>query len=289
MIEASVIIGAYNQKEILKRTLESLFNQTYPADKYEIVLIDSMSSDGTDAMIEQLKPTCRLNYLRQENQGKVVARNRAIREAKGAVIIFTDADIPVEKNWVAEHLKAQQKYPDTAFAGQTIRLRREDLTDTELPTRFKPFQKINWSYFLTGNLSIPKELIIKAGLFDENFKEYGWEDIELGYRLHKMGIPLRFLPSALNHHLHPVTKEGFLNIMYKMGKSAAVFYHRHPNLQIKLYLGLNPLALAVHSFIRKHQWLLSYIEKKAPTSNFFRYLLEQYYYLTGAKEALAND
>lgn len=288
MIDASIIIGAYNQKEILKRTLLSLFDQTYPADRYEIVLVDSMSTDGTDAMIEQLKPTCRLNYMRQENQGKVVARNRAIKEAKGEYILLTDADIPAERNWIEEHLKAQRQYKNTAFAGQTIRLRSPGVTDTELPTRFKPLQKMPWSYFLTGNLSIRKDIIMKAGLFDENFKEYGWEDIELGYRLNKMGITLRFLPSALNHHLHPVEKKDFLQIMYKMGKSAIIFYKKHPNLQIKLYLGLNPIAMGMHAFIQKHQWLYHYIEKKSPTAPFYRYILEQYYYLTGAKEALAH-
>ncbi len=288
MIEASIIIGTYNQKELLKKTLEALFKQSYPADRYEIILVDSMSSDGTDSMVEDLNPSCRLNYIRQENQGKVNARNRAIRKARGELILLTDADIIPEKNLIEEHIRAHQKHKNTAFAGQTIRLRSENVTDTELPTKFKPLQKIPWSYFLTGNLSVRRETIIKAGLFDENFKEYGWEDIELGYRLHKMGVKLRFLPSALNHHIHPVAKEDFLNIMYKMGKSAIIFYKKHPNLQIKLYLGLNPIAMGLHSLIKKHQWLYNFIQSKAPSSTFFQYLLEQYHYINGAKEALGN-
>ena len=288
MIEASIIIGTYNQKEILKKTLESIFNQTYPPDKYEIILVDSMSDDGTDQMVEELTPTCRLDYIRQENKGKVVARNRAIREAQGKFILLTDADIPAERNWVEEHLKYHKLLKNTALAGQTIRLRSPGVTDTELPTKFKHLQILPWSYFLTGNLSLPKETIVEAGLFDENFKEYGWEDIELGYRLHKMGVPLRFLPTAINHHLHPVAKKDFLNIMYKMGISAVIFYHKHPNLQIKYYLGLNPIAMGIHTLIQKMPRLKQFIEKRAPNSSFYRYLLEQFYYLTGAKEALAN-
>lgn len=288
MIEASVIIGTLNQKDILKRTLGSLFNQTYPADKYEIILVDSMSSDGTEAMVKSLPAPCKFTYFRQENKGKVNARNNALRKAVGTIIIFTDADIPVEKNWIEEHIKAHHQYKNTAFAGQTIRLRREDLTDTELPTKYKAFQKIPWSYFMTGNLSVSRDLILKAGLFDENFKEYGWEDIELGYRLHKMGISLRFLPSALNHHIHPVSEKDFLKILYKMGRSAAIFYKKHPNLQIKYYLGMNPIALGIHSLIKKSKWLQNYIEKKSVNSKFFRYLLEQYHYLNGLREALAH-
>ncbi|PIS31792.1 hypothetical protein COT42_00155 [Candidatus Saganbacteria bacterium CG08_land_8_20_14_0_20_45_16] len=288
MITASIIIGTLNQRELLKKTLESLFAQTYPADQFEIVLVDSLSNDGTKEMVNGLKAPCHLNYFRQENKGKVKARNNALRVAQGETIVFTDADIPCEPNWLAEHLAAKVKYPNTAFAGQTIRLRREDLTDTELPTKFKPWQKIPWSYFLTGNLSISKELIFKAGLFDESFKEYGWEDIELGYRLNKMGVKLRFLPHALNHHLHPVSKKDFLTIMFKMGKSAAVFYRRHPNMQIKLFVGMNPLAMGLHSLIQRLPKLLKFIEVKAEKSDFARHILEQYYYLSGIKEALAN-
>ncbi|MBU0671594.1 MAG: glycosyltransferase [Candidatus Margulisbacteria bacterium] len=286
MIEASIIIGTFNSKDLLKKTLDSLFDQTYPPDKYEIVLADSMSDDGTEEMVNSLKPPCQLTYFRQENKGKVNARNNAIKKAQGEIIILTDADIPAERNLIEEHVKAHEKYPSTAFAGQTIRLRREDLTDTELPTKFKPFQKIAWSYFLTGNLSLHRHIIMDAGLFDESFKEYGWEDIELGYRLHKMGVPLRFLPQALNHHLHPVSKKDFLTIMYKMGKSAAIFYRKHPNLQIKLYLGLNPLALGVYTLIKKHKWLYNYIERRSVNSGFFRHLLEQYNYLKGFTEVL---
>jgi len=280
MIKASVIIGTLNQKEILKKTLESLSHQTYPKDQYEILLVDSMSSDGT----EDLAGNFDLRYFRRENKGKVAARNFAIQQAQGAVILFTDADIPCEPNWIEEHMKYQEKYKNAALAGQTIRLRREDLTDTELPTKFKMQQKIPWSYFLTGNLSIKKETIIKAGLFDENFKEYGWEDIELGYRLHKMGVPLYFLPTALNHHLHPVSKKDFLGIMYKMGRSAAIFYRKHPNWQIRLFLGLNPMALFIFSLVKRHKWLYDLIENKA----YLRHFLEQYYYLKGLTEAL-ND
>jgi glycosyltransferase involved in cell wall biosynthesis len=288
MIEASIIIGTFNQAAVLKQTLESLFKQSYPSDKFEIVLIDSMSTDGTEDMLKNMRPPCRLNYIRRQKSGKVIARNCGIKEAQGEFILFTDADIPVKENWVEEHIKHQKIFKNTAFAGQTIRQRSATVTDTELPTRFKPLQKIAWPYFLTGNLSIQKETIIKAGLFDENFKEYGWEDIELGYRLHKMGVPLYFLPSALNYHYHPVSDDKFLEIMYKMGKSAVIFYKKHPNLQIKLFLGLNPIALAMHEVIARYKWLYHYIEKKAPVSPFFKHLLQQYHYLSGAKEALAH-
>jgi len=287
MIEASVIIGTLNQKEILKQTLESLFKQTFPREKYEIILVDSMSSDGTEEMIKNLNPPCKFTYLRQENKGKVNARNNALRKAVGEFILFTDSDIPCKTNWIEEHLKYQKQFKDAAITGQTTRVRSETVTDTELPTKFKHLQKIPWSYFLTGNLSIRRKTILLAGFFDESFKEYGWEDIELGYRLNKMGVYLYFLPTAQNHHIHPVAEKDFLKIMYKMGKSAAIFYKKHPNLQIKLFLGFNPIAMGLHSLIKKLN-LLGPIESKAQNSKFFRYILKQYNYLEGAKETLKH-
>lgn len=284
MIKASIIIGTLNQEKILKKTLLTLFEQLYPKDEYEVILIDSMSGDGTESMIKTLTPTCSFKYIRRENQGKVNARNFAIDLAQGKIILFTDADIPCEPNWLAKHMKYQMEFSNTAFIGQTIRQRKLDQYDTEIPKKFKMLQKVNWSYFLSGNLSIRKEYLLKAGFFDEAFKEYGWEDIELGYRLNKMGIALRFIPNALNYHFHPVNDEDLLKIMYKMGRSAAIFYKKHPNLRIKLFLGLNPLALLIFNLIKANKWLYNLIDDQPK----LRYFQQQYQYLKGLTEYL-ND
>jgi len=284
-MKLSVVIGTYNQKNVLKKALESLFHQTLSPELYEIELIDSSSNDGTEKMVEELKPTCRFNYQRVANKGKTYARNLGIKAARGEIIFLTDADIIADRQLLAEHLQAHVKRTNAAFEGLEI--------DTDgkpyIKARLRPWQKLKWAYFLTGNLSIRKETILTAGLFDEQFQGYGWEDIELGYRLQQMKVPLLYLPTAVNYHHHPVSREGILARKFEQGKSAALFYRKHPNFTIKMFIGINPLAMGIFHYLQKHPNLLAWLERKAPASAFYEYLLEEYQYRLGLEQGLASS
>ena len=274
-MKISVIIGTYNQKDVLKKTLESLFHQTLSPEHYEIQLIDSSSNDGTEQMVEGLKPTCRFDYVRVENRGKTAARNLGIKKAAGQIIFLTDADMVAAPKLLAEHLLAHEQDPRASFEGLTINPDGKPYIKARL--RFK--QKLAWSYFLSGNLSIRKSILVEAGLFDEQFKGYGWEDIELGYRLHLMKVPLYYLPTAVNHHHHPVSNEGMLQRKFETGRSAALFYLKHPNLTIKLFLGMNPLAMGIYRLLKAFPGSLPWLGQ---------YLREEYEYRRGLEEGLGK-
>ncbi|MBU0630312.1 MAG: glycosyltransferase family 2 protein [Candidatus Margulisbacteria bacterium] len=270
----SVIIGTYNQKEVLRQTLESLFRQTLASDQYEIQLVDSSSTDGTDQMVQELHPPCRFNYQRVENKGKTFARNLGIKAATGEIVFLTDADMVAKETLLEEHLKAHRKKMNTSFEGLTINPDGKPY----IKSFIFPNSRLKWSYFLTGNLSLPKKIILEAGLFDERFKGYGWEDIELGYRLSRMKVPLYYLPGAVNYHHHPVSDAGMLERKFEMGRSAALFYKKHPNLTIKMFLGINPLAMGIYSLLKRSPKLLARVKS--------RYLLEEYQYRRGLEAGL---
>lgn len=303
-IKISVVIGTYNQKESLKKTLESLIKQTLSPYFYEIVVVDSMSSDGTDLMLQELTGSIKesnnnlpiINYIRQENLGRPGARNRGISEAKGGIILLTDADMLADSNMLQEHLKAHDKIKDGIFEGLTYnfksKIKYSDFTKDDIEPyikeKLKPFQKTRWSYFLTGNLSIKKSTITNAGMFDPDFSGYGWEDIELGYRLNKLGIKIYYLPSAVNYHMHLVSKDDMFKRKYNMGRSASIFYKKHKNMEIKYYLGMNPLAQAIYKTIKLSPRLQKRIESRAKHSNLNRYLLEEFLYRKGLEEGLST-
>jgi GT2 family glycosyltransferase len=283
-MKISVVIGTYNQKHVLEQALESLFHQTLSPELYEIQLIDSSSTDGTEAMVEGLKPTCRFDYVRVENKGKTAARNLGIKKAAGEIIFLTDADMIADSKLLEMHLLAHEKKANACFEGLTINPDGKPY----IKARLWAGKKLQWSYFLTGNLSIRKPTIVEAGLFDENFTGYGWEDIELGYRLAQMGVPLFYLPGAVNDHHHPVSNADLVERKYQMGRSAALFYKKHPNFTIRMFLGLNPLAMGIYYFIKNHPALLTAIRARASRSGFFQYLLEEYQYRLGLTEALSK-
>lgn len=283
-MKLSVVIGTYNQSHVLQKTLESLFHQTLSPELYEIQVIDSTSSDGTEKMIEALKPTCRFNYQKVENRGKAAARNLGIKQALGEIVFLTDADMLADSKLLEEHLLAHEKKTNASFEGLTINPDGQPY----IKARLRPLKRLKWAYFLTGNLSIKRQTIIEAGLFDENFKGYGWEDIELGYRLDQMKVPLFYLPTAVNHHRHPISNEALLARKYEMGQSAALFFKKHPTFAVKMFLGLNPLAMGIFNFIKRRPSLLASIQRQAGSSAFYRYILEEYQFRLGLTERLSN-
>ncbi|MFA4967324.1 MAG: glycosyltransferase [Candidatus Margulisiibacteriota bacterium] len=277
-VKISVVIGTYNQKDKLRAVLDSLFRQTIAPDLYEIIVVDSSSTDGTEQMVQSLPPSPSVfKYSRIENKGKPYARNKGIDSAEGDIILLTDADMIADTNLLLEHLRAHEKHENAAFEGKTI----NPDNNPYIKENLKPGQKLKFSYFLSGNLSIKKKTLVAAGKFDEDFAGYGWEDIELGYRLLKNGLPLYYLPFAINYHDHIVSDEDILKRKYDMGRSAALFLKKHQNLEIRYFIGLNPVAIFIYNRIKKNPKSIEYIANKSGKSPFFRYLLEEFNYRRG--------
>lgn len=95
----SVIISVYNEREVLEKCIESLGTQTY-AD-FEIIVVDDGSTDGTLQILENLNKAIRgFKFLKQSHSGPGAARNLGAKEAKGEVLVFVDADMTFDKNFL---------------------------------------------------------------------------------------------------------------------------------------------------------------------------------------------
>ena len=77
VIDLSVVIPTHNRKEILRRSLKALLDQTLPHESYEIVIVDDGSTDETENMVRRMVPTSpvRIRYYYQSNKGPAAARN----------------------------------------------------------------------------------------------------------------------------------------------------------------------------------------------------------------------
>lgn len=85
----SVVIPLYNKYNLIAKTLQSVFTQTFT--NYEIVIVDDGSTDSSAEVVQAIKDP-RIKLIRQKNSGVSVARNRGISEARGEYIAFLDAD-----------------------------------------------------------------------------------------------------------------------------------------------------------------------------------------------------
>ncbi|MDE5078905.1 MAG: glycosyltransferase family 2 protein, partial [Trichodesmium sp. St2_bin6] len=92
----------------------------------------------------------------------------------------------------------------------------------------------------TGNVAIARHWLIEAGLFDTNFNQYGWEDLELGIRLKKLGLKLIKCSEAVGYHWHPPFSLEQLPRMIEReiqrGKMGVLFYQKHPILEVKIMI-----------------------------------------------------
>lgn len=282
----------YNRRETLETVLPSITGQDYPQEDFEVILSDSGSTDGTSEMVEKLSLP-NLRFITGENKGRSGARNRGILNARGEFVLFTDADIIASKDLLVQHARFHEKHDNCAVVGREVRV--DTLEEYEkvknLTVMYRTLhpahrKKLSWLYFLTGNASVRRQALIDAGMFDENFTGYGHEDLELGYRLEKMGITIYYNKDAVNYHWHPVEYEEEFERRFLAGISTVRFYNKHKDPQIKMKLGWNPFNFLWHDLVNKEGSLFAWIKKKGKTSKFWKEVAFQHYWVSGIKEGL---
>lgn len=115
----SVVVAYRNEEKNIILLLDDLTSQNYPANRFEIILVNDHSNDRSPEMIENYKSGCKINiislYLPDQLSGKKDAINQGIESSKGKYILTTDADCRVPENWIISfvsfiHLKGQPKF-----------------------------------------------------------------------------------------------------------------------------------------------------------------------------------
>src|SRR6056300_22056 len=104
IMDISVVIGSYNQRERLKKVIDGYVQQVSTI-QFEVVIVDSLSTDGTSEMIMEFSNLpFHLNFIQRNNpSGKGEARNVGVRESRSDLIIISDGDMIPEKNFVQAH------------------------------------------------------------------------------------------------------------------------------------------------------------------------------------------
>ncbi len=287
----SVVIGTFNLQDKLALVLDSFNKQTLDPQQFEVIVVDSQSTDETSVMIGKFHSKYKLRYIIQENKGKTAARNTGIKEAKSDLLLITDADMIAHPDLLAQHLKLQEKYKkEVVIEGNTMVLTQESLPAEDFIRR--PYithkveneQQLGFYYCLSGNLCIPKKMLLNYGMFDESYSSYGWEDIDLGYRLlNQAGKKLIFAQKALNYHFHVWTELAELQRRQKMGESVHILLNKFP--QLKHFTGVHLLNKLLYNFFSKNEniiqnWLND-ITNNSKVSRFKKLILREYYYQKG--------
>lgn len=234
-INVTVVVPTYNRKEMLRETLNSLFDQTYPKDKYEIIVCDGGSKDGTEDFIkEQIKNSpCVLRYLKEENKGVSSARNLGIANALGDIIGFTDDDCVVSNTWIEKAVP----YFNNENVGGVIGSTQPQKPPENRKFKIVHFIQINKDIdsYATCNIFYRKNVLLEVGGFDTNLQV--GEDTDLGWRVKNNNYIICFDKNILVYHI--IIYKDIIQHLKSLRKyeSAVLLYKKHPEHRNDLYLG----------------------------------------------------
>ncbi len=231
-----VMIATYNRAENLMRCLKHLETQT--CKDFEVLVLVDGSTDETVERLKRYQTTTPfpVRFVYQPNGGLARARNQALAHIQSPVCLMIGDDIFATPELVAKHLAFHCGHPEQEAAavgftrwsetGQTVTpfMRWLDtggaqFAFAELLAGVTP----GWRHFYSCNLSL-KTAYLQAHPSYEGFAQYGFEDIELGYRLAMHhDLKLSFLRDAVADHLHPATFRGTCRRALQVGASLYTF------------------------------------------------------------------
>jgi glycosyltransferase involved in cell wall biosynthesis len=241
----SVVIPTYNRLPILQKCLRALEQQRLaaPISAYEVVLVDDGSTDATVSWLrENADAFPHVRLVLQDHGGPAEGRNRGVDQARGDVIVFIDSDLVVTDGFLLAHARRleqswQERGDRLCFTyGAVINTANFDDPTSE-PHKLRD---LSWAYFATGNVAIDRQVLERSGLFDTRFRLYGWEDLELGERLRRMGVVLVRCPEAVGYHWHPPLSldqvPRLIAVEGERAKMGLVFFRKHPTRRVRFII-----------------------------------------------------
>jgi len=194
----SIIVPVYNCSGSITALIESLLDQDYPRDLYEVILVDNNSSDNTARMIEQYP----IKLLRENDiQSSYAARNKGIKEAKHDYLAFTDADCIPNQQWLSSGISTLIRESADLVGGNIEFILPEKPTNAQL---YDSITHLNTKAYVnekssapTANLFTRSDVFEKTSLFPEvkSGGDYSWTNNAV-----KKGFKIVYAPDAIVKH-----------------------------------------------------------------------------------------
>lgn len=259
---ASIAIPFHKGCDLLARTIASLTQQTYPKDRFEVIIAADANQTDAKLIADHYKGDLDIKLVTLSNNGfgPASSRNAGIQVAKGDVIVSLDSDMICPRRYLESHMDWFHKSANIATIGlrkfvEASTIQPEDIVrnfhlisslpaicsisntrvgsrrDKRIPEleqlRSHPFPS---NCFHGGNVAYWRDDAINIGLWDEGFNgNYGYEDIEFGQRLFENGTKLVFEIGATTYH-----QENNFVSPYERQKGLSInrikLYERYPAL-----------------------------------------------------------
>lgn len=255
----SVITLTKNRAEFLRENLRSLLGQTKPGD--EIIIVDNGSTDETPSVIRQFTHSLPIRAFRTGKSGFPALYNFAIAKTRNPVIVFYDDDCIASPGFLTGHRNAHRGDAPRIVQGQTYSVPKGNIYADIMGDHYQ-----NWlTVHLTGpdrlktfdnkNASMPTSLLAKYGNFSQR-QSNGAEDIELGLRMARHGVPIIFDRSIICYHHERDTLMGFVRQHLRFAKADAVLSHDIPDERTLAMFVRQKIVLHAESAVRRERMYL---------------------------------
>jgi GT2 family glycosyltransferase len=245
--EISLVIPSYNRSASVCRLLQGLARQSANPELFEVVLVLDGCTDDSAVAARSAKLPYALIVVEQEGRGRAAARNHGVRKAAGDLILFLDDDMDADPGLVATHLAAHREHPGEVMLGyypmppekdaSPERERIKEWWDNQFDKRSQPGHEFTYHDFLTGNVSLSRDLLVRLYGFEESMPRIATcEDWELGLRLLKIGAKFRDLREAVCIHRTVASTKFILYRAREEGAGQAVMIVKHPEIFLDLPL-----------------------------------------------------
>lgn len=237
MLTISIIIPTFNRAEVLSEAIVSVLQHTNNYSNIEVIIIDNNSSDNTyDIVLEFMKVSSIVFYFKEENQGLSHAKNRAIKESSGDIIIFLDDDIEIDDKWLNAILEPFEDDSVAVVGGKVLpyKVKIPDWLPEQyyfLVSIFDPSNNQAFvSHVMGGNCAIRKSVFEKIGLFDITLGRNGnillsGEENDLYTRISRLGLKICYTPHAIIYHKinNKLNSEYIFNYAFFLGRSSGKY------------------------------------------------------------------
>jgi len=225
----SVVIPVRNRKIELSRCLTSVLDQTF--DDYEVIVVDNGSTDGTIAVIEKYaRHDPRVVYFNEPKKGIGSARHSGEKVARGNVVLMTDSDCEVPRNWIERMSSPVLEGSIHATQGLKHAIRKNywslNVEREEGRLLWSFFERNGTSKVDTANFCIDRKVLKYVGYTDRERDQLN--DTELAARILDKGYRVALLDVSVGHH-NPLTSGTVARKLIKRGAHHSILLRRYPD------------------------------------------------------------
>jgi glycosyltransferase involved in cell wall biosynthesis len=248
----------------LQTCLEAIAGLEYPAEQYEVIVVDDGGQAQTASIIEAYQSRLSIKLIAQERSGPAYARNAGVSAATGRYVAFVDDDCAPQPGWLARMAAQFEMTPDDLLGGHTVnRLAHNPYSTASqelIDYLYGWFNSgLNGPVFITSNnMAMPVRQFHEIGGFDTAFLRAAGEDRDFCDQWKHSGLRITYVPDALVYHSHDMNFLGFWWQHFNYGRGAYRFHQaraRRGHERVRLEPLQFYLKLLMYPLTQRRSWL----------------------------------